>query len=150
MKASGAKSSRERFVGTWKLISYEIQDEDGHSRYPLGEDAVGVIVYDHQGNMTGQMMKAKRHRYASDDLGKGTPEEIVPAAKSYVAYFGTYVIDENEQSVTHIVEGSLFPNWVGTFQKRFFRFTRDTLILSAGFTAGGRKRTAILTWKRAH
>jgi hypothetical protein len=139
---------RNKIVGTWRLISYEIMDHHGHSRYPLGEESAGILVYDRQGNMTGQMMKAKRHRYASDDMRKGTSEEMASAIKSYLAYFGKYSIDENNQSVTHIVEGSLFPNWVGTHQTRFFRFTRDTLVLSAGFNAGGKEHTAILTWKR--
>jgi hypothetical protein len=39
-------------------------------------------------------------------------------------------------------------NWSETFLKVFFGFTHDIPILSAGFNAGGKEHTAILTWKR--
>ncbi|MFI5252204.1 MAG: lipocalin-like domain-containing protein [Bacteroidota bacterium] len=149
MHSRQSRSFDKKFFGTWRLIAYEILDPDGHSRHPLGKDAIGILSYDAKGNMSGQLSKAKRRRYASDDLRKGTPEEMTSAVKSYVAYFGVYKIDPVECSITHYVEGSLFPNWLDQPQKRFFKFANGRLILSAEFKIGGKTHTAILTWKRA-
>ena len=98
--------------------------------------------------MNGQLMSRHRKRYASDDMRKGTPEETAAAVRGYLSYFGTYTIDTKDGSITHHVEGSLFPNWVGTEQKRFFKFTRSGLELSATFELDGQERRAVLTWKR--
>ena len=146
-RKSGA-GSLSKFVGTWKLVSYEVRDHRGKIRYPLGREARGILCYDAIGNMSGQMMKARRRRYATDDLKEGSIEEMALAIKGYLAYFGTYRIDENERTVIHRVKGSLFPNWVGTSQKRAFRFQQERLILSADFKSGRNVNTAILTWKR--
>jgi len=44
----------------------------------------------------------------------------VAAADSYIAYFGRYEVKQDR--VTPHLEASLFPNWVGTDQERFYRF----------------------------
>jgi len=105
-------------------------------------------MYDAAGNMSGQLMNAKRNRYAGDNLGTGTQKEMSLAMKSYLAYFGTYRVNEREKSITHIVRGSLFPNWTGSRQKRYYRITGNSLVLSAGFILDDEEHTAILTWKR--
>ena len=50
----------------------------------------------------------------------------------FFAYWGTYEVDDTADTVTHHVEGSLAPTWVGTVQVRGFRFeSEDRLILTA-------------------
>ncbi|MHA2204100.1 MAG: lipocalin-like domain-containing protein, partial [Candidatus Hodarchaeales archaeon] len=41
---------------------------------------------------------------------KSTLEEIKSAYEGFIAYFGTYEINNKEGTVTHHWEGSLFPN----------------------------------------
>lgn len=51
----------------------------------------------------------------------------------------------------HHVEGSLFPNWVGTAEKRFFTVEGTRLLLkSAPFMAGGGEITGYVIWERLH
>jgi Lipocalin-like domain len=38
-------------VGTWRLISFDVQDEDGNITHPFGRDAVGFITYTADGHM---------------------------------------------------------------------------------------------------
>ena len=80
---------------------------------------------------------------------KGAPEEIKAAFEGYGAYFGTYEIHEAEGFVIHHVEGSLFPNNVGTEQKRFFEFSGDKLILKPPpRQVGGAQVAPRITWQR--
>ena len=141
---------KEQFVGTWKLVSSEFRRSDGEVTYPMGRNASGMLMYDASGHMSVQIIRPDRPTFASGDQLKGTLEEIKSAFEGCVAYFGTYEVNEEKGSVTHHVEGSSFPNWVGTDQRRFFEFYGNRLTLStppAPF--GGEHVTALLVWERA-
>ena len=57
--------------------------------------------------------------------------------------------NEEEGTVTHHLEGSLFPNWVGTDLKRFFEFSGNQLKLSTlPMPMGGQQVTGVLLWER--
>ena len=56
-----------RFVGAWRLLSCETRDTTGRVEYPFGERPVGQLLYDGAGNMSAQLMKANRARFASRD-----------------------------------------------------------------------------------
>ncbi len=140
---------REQFIGTWKLVSSEIRLSDGQLTYPLGTDAVGRITYDTAGHMLCQLVRLDRPAFASGDQWGGTPEETKAAFQGCIAYFGTYEVNEQEGTVIHHVEGSLFPNWVGTDQRRFFEFSGKQLTLTTPpIPAGGQQATARLVYER--
>ena len=147
--APRAKTTVQRFIGTWKLVTSEFRTSDGKVSYPLGEKAVGILLYDSGGRMAVQLMRPDRPKFASGDMRGGTPEEIKTAAEGYVAYFGTYDVDEKQGSVVHHVEASLFPNWLGQDQMRFFEFSDDLLTLrTPPILSGGQEITGVLVWKR--
>ena len=141
-------SAESALVGAWKLLVLEFRS-DGQVVYPVGRDASGMCVYDGSGHMSLQIMRADRPRFGSPDLLGGTDEEVVAAAKGYLAYGGTYVEDTEHGVVVHHVTHSLFPNWVGTDQVRFFKRTGDRLITAAPtVTVGGHLMDAMLLWER--
>ena len=140
---------KEQFIGSWKLVSSEFRRPDGEATYPMGRDAVGIIMYDASGHMSTQIMQPNRPTFASGDHLRGTPEEIKSAFSGYIAYYGTYEVNEEEGTVTHHVQGSLFPNWVGTALRRFFEFSGNRLILrTSPMPMGGEQITGVLTWER--
>jgi len=140
---------KEQFIGTWKLVSSEHRRLDGKLAYSKGRDAVGTLMYDASGHMSVQVMRPDRPVFASGDRLKGTPEEIKSAFERFVAYYGTYEVNEEEGTVTHYLEGSLFPNWVGTDLKRFFEFSGNQLTLSTpSMPMGGQQVTGVLLWER--
>jgi hypothetical protein len=51
------------------------------------------------------------------------------AYDGYVAYFGTYRVDEANGVVTHVVEGSFKPSYTGTDQPRHFKLDGDVLVI---------------------
>ena len=142
---------REQLVGAWRLVSYEIRPRDGSAvTYPLGRDARGWILYTRDGYMSAQLMAAGRPPYASGDLHRGTESECTAAARGYIAYSGPFHLDD-DGTLTHEMDVSLFPNWIGNVQQRVFRLDGDRLQLG---TVGpvridGREVDAVLLWARA-
>ena len=139
-----ADRTREKLLGTWLLVSWEARDASGAVTYPLGEDAVGQISYDVAGRMSAQLMRRNQAHFAGDDWQQARVEEKAAAWSGYFGYFGTYTIDERARAVTHHIEGSWFPNLVGTKQIRYYRFEGDRLVLDAD-TAWGQVR---IVWEK--
>ena len=135
---------RERLIGTWRLVSYETDEQGGKRGKPYGE-AVGRLAYDEHGNMAGQVMRPGRPRV---ELGDGGAQQVRTAYLGYIAYFGTYDVAADGQSVVHHVQGSLNPAWVGGQQMRKLRFDGERLVLSADVRKNGETVTHTLTWEK--
>lgn len=132
------------FVGHWRLISYEQRSASGEVTRPFGTDPIGRISYDMTGQMSAQLMRRDRQKFANNDPQKGTDVEIRSAFSGYAAYYGSYTVDEKMGTVTHNVEGAWFPNWIGMTQVRHYEFIGNRLILRADLPAG----PSILVWER--
>jgi len=140
---------KDEFVGTWKLVSFEMRRSDGQTVYPFTKNIVGVLNYDAGGNMSAQLMRPDRPAFAANDHMKGTSEEIKAAFEGYISYFGTYEVNKEKGTVTHHVKGSLLPNWVGSDQVRFFELSGNRLTLrTPPIQAGGITVTSLLIWER--
>jgi hypothetical protein len=140
---------REQFIGIWKLVSNEFRQSDGQVRYPFGRDSVGIAMFNANGQNGAQIMRPDRPAFASGDRLKGTPAEIRSAFEGFFAYFGTYEVKQEENTIILHVEGSSFPNWVGTAQKRFFEFSGNRLTLTTPpILMGGKQVTGFLIWER--
>ena len=138
----------ERFAGAWRLRSFEVENERGQRTFPMGEDADGFILYTQDGFMSGSLMEQGRALFQVDDLMGGSVEEQAMAARGYITYSGCYTIHEDR--VRHHVEISLFPNWIGRTQERFFAFEGDELVPSTPpLLLQGKTQTVRLRWRRA-
>jgi len=136
-------------IGLWKLVSYEARDEDGVITFPIGEDGIGQIAYDDKRNVSTQVANIHRHPFAAKDRLKGTPAEIKMALEGYTAYFGTYEFDMSTKTVIHHVKCSLFPNWIGTDQVRYFEFAGNRMTLrTAPMHIGGKDVIGTLVWEK--
>ena len=145
------QSLRERLVGSWKLVSYEVRSDDGRRViYPLGKDAKGYILYTPDGYMSAQIMQLDRPPYHAADHRGGTDEESAQAARGYLAYSGPYHV-EGDSVVVHEAEVSLFPNWVdGTLsRKAVLNGRRLELSPTVPVPVGDEQLTAVLVWERA-
>lgn len=134
-------------VGAWSLVSFEVRAANGLVSYPYGSDALGHIIYSHDGYMSVTIMSAGRPDFETSDLLGGSLEERAEAARTYVSYSGPYEV--LDRRVVHHVEVSLFPNWVGGSQERFYELEEDRLRLStAPMLLGGSEQQAHLIWAR--
>jgi YD repeat-containing protein len=125
-------TARTRFVGTWKLLYRDTPNRAGESARTV---ETGRLTYDEQGNMTVQLARQGRDTLtASSD-----PRQLL---STYVAYWGTYAVDEVKGTITHQVEGSLSPNMIGRPSPHKYEFSSDDqhlALTSAGSTS---------TWER--
>ena len=99
--------------------------------------------------MSATLTKRNRPHFAAQDVLGGAIEvqALALAAETYLAYCGRYEI--KEKSVLHYVEASLFPNWVGIVQERFFEFKDRRLTLSTPpLPFNGKQQVAYLIWER--
>ncbi|MEM1153235.1 MAG: lipocalin-like domain-containing protein [Pseudomonadota bacterium] len=145
------ESNRNRFLGSWKLSSWQCEADSGEKWYPYGEGAVGYIVYTAEGLVSATLMKAERPRIGlsrkqrisfSRSLHKMQKEHEAAdaetldvlqkhglAATTYTAYCGIFSVEQD--CVIHRVRTSLYPDWVGTDLVRVFSFQDDQLHLTA-------------------
>lgn len=139
----------KRLVGVWRLLSSEFRTSSGDVIYPLGEDALGQAIFTESGYMSGQLMRQNRPLFASGDQASGTDEELKAAMQGYIAYYGHCDVDVDNSTITTVVEGSLFPNWVGGTQLRYYELTDHQLILKTPpISYGDLEITGVLTWER--
>jgi len=97
--------------------------------------------------MSVAIMTANRPQFSSKDLAVGSTESKAAATETYMSYCGQYEIQDSK--VIHHIEGSLFPNWVGVDQERFFEFTENQLSLSTPpLMIRDKQQTGHLIWKR--
>ena len=124
--ARPAPTAQPTIEGRWKLRAAEDLAADGTvARLPWGEHPVGSIVVE-RGACYVQIMSGDTPSFVP---GKGPAGEQMKAAllNTYIAYSGPCTIDEAEHSVTLKVEAAWRPDYVGTEQKRFFRFADGVL-----------------------
>lgn len=136
-------------VGTRNLISAKVQNPNDDVIHLCGEDPSGMLMYDVKGYMFAVLMRPERSRFVSGDPLVGTSEEIREAFEGFDAYCGTYEVNTEKRTVTHHVKASLFPNWEGTDQLRYFEFSGTRLILkTASIPALGTEWIVSLIWEQ--
>ncbi len=130
------------FIGTWRLVEYAFVYEDGTCDKPWGEEVHGLLLYSAEGYMSGNLSPARSKRAAMKNAARRQR-----GTRDYIAYSGRYTVAGH--TVTHHVEVSLFPNWVGQPQVRFYSLDGDRLVLrTPPLDSEQGSVTAQLTWQR--
>jgi len=125
-----APAAAETIQGRWKLVAAEDLRADGSvARYPWGRHPVGSIVVE-GGACYLQIMSSDVPSFTSTTTAATAIAEQMKSAllSSYIAYSGPCTINDAEGSVTLKVEAAWRPDYVGTEQKRFFRFDNGKLL----------------------
>jgi hypothetical protein len=136
MNAISEADIQHRLRGAWRLVSWEQVRDDETVAYPLGADAAGQLMYTAPDRVSAQLVRTQQAPFASDDWQRATAEEMRAAWPSYFGYFGTFSIDLEQGAVIHHIDGSWFPNLVGSQQVRRFSFEDGRLVLDADTTWG--------------
>ena len=88
-----------------------------------GEHPKGRLVVDAKGRYSLQIFKSERLRFASDSKADGSADEFKSAVMGSSTHYGAMAIDEPAGVLVFSIEGSSFPNWEGTIQRR--QYTLD-------------------------
>jgi len=143
-------SIRDSLIGTWRLVSYQAQDAQGKISNPLGKNLLGLLCYTNDGFMSMQVMREDRPGYSSSDLYISPMEEMAAAGGVYVAYAGRFSVDEAAATVTHHVQLSSSPPWIGTDQTRTVALRAGRLYLEGGFVKiSGTLQAPQTVWEKA-
>lgn len=138
----------KNIIGTWRLVSWIYKGQQGEDIHYFGKNASGLLMYDENGYMNAQLMKSGRTSFMSPSFDGSTPQEAFSAFNSYIAYYGRYR-EERPGEITHFVEGSLFPNWMGNKQVRYGKIENDLLLLQTPpMHVAGNDIVFYITWER--
>jgi hypothetical protein len=117
-KQSGdGASAREKFVGAWRLAWMEEPGPDG--TITRITDRKGTLMYTRDGRMSVQIQFPESQSSVSNDY----------VLNGYEASFGTYEVDEEAQTITRHVEGSITRGLVGRRLTRAYRFADGRLTM---------------------
>ena len=136
MAGSAAAQSAKDLMGSWTIVSV-----DGY-----GPNPKGFLTFDGNGRYSLQLLRSDLQKYASNSRTQGTPAEYKATVDGSLSYFGTYALSGSD--LTLHVDGSTFPNWIGTDQKRVkVSITGDELKYTNMAPSGGGAALP-LVWKR--
>jgi hypothetical protein len=125
-QAAPVSQEARRFIGTWRLIS---------------DTSTGLMYYDGLGNMAAQVMPGRaRAKYAGT---QPTPDEAKEAITGYLAYFGTYTVNERARTIAHHRKGNLNPGQVGDDAVRGYEFAPGDRVILTPVGSGNQ-----ITWER--
>jgi hypothetical protein len=141
-------ASAADFIGTWRLLDYSFIHDDGVIEKPWGTDVRGYLLYSAEGYMSGNLSPARRRRGVIERSGDNIDPSGRPRrTRRYIAYTGRYTVEGD--TVTHHVEASLFPHWVGRPEVRHYKFEANRLTLRTDPLKHGRHTmVAQLIWER--
>jgi len=115
-------AAAKKIVGAWRYVGTTI---DGVPRAGRGANPKGMIYYGPHGEMSVQIAPDIERPKAGAVM---TPDEAKIAVSNYIAYFGSYTIDEKAGTVTHHRQASVQPGDKGSFV-RAYEFKGDRLVL---------------------
>ena len=108
-------SLKEQVVGTWIHVSTTVTAPDGKKSDRPGK---GVLIYAPDGHFAFVNVANNLPNLEANNRDKATAEEARAIVAGSIAYYGTYTVDEATKTIVPKVEGSTFPNMVGTDQSR--------------------------------
>ena len=123
-----------KLLGAWRYVGTRING----SNWDRGANPKGIIYYGPHDEMAVQIAPDVNRTRAGALM---TPQEAFTAAKDYIAYFGTYTVDEAAGTVTHHRHDSLQPGDKRDLVRRY-DLNGDRLVLRAP------NSTLEVTWER--
>jgi hypothetical protein len=131
-------------AGTWTNVANVNIRQDGSRVDVFGPKGTGLAIFDSNGRFAIVNINPETPKFASNNRAQGTPEENKAAVLGGIALYGTYSVAD--KVINFKVEGSTYPNWTGTEQKRnVSAYSADQFTWSLPASIGG---TAEVTWKR--
>ena len=124
----------EQIIGTWILLSFELEDQDG-TRRSWGRGIHGVLIYASTGHMSVSINKA-----IEEEPGQNETENFFD---SVIFYAGTFSISDS--TLLHNVTEASNPARIGKNLVRYAHLDGDVLELVSPPESFGR---AVLRWKR--
>ena len=141
---------RQRFVGTWKLVTMRAKLAAGALEEPYGPGPLGYLTYTADGYMHAILMDPNRPKLGTpiEEFSRHTGirrlafligelpvlARQTEAALKAAAYSATWEVRGPE--VVHHVTASVLPDWIGMDLVRTYEFDADRMALTAHYPEG--------------
>jgi hypothetical protein len=124
--ASCGGQEAKDLVGSWAHVSNINTSADGKKSNLYGEKPSGQAMFGADGRFSIFFHNPDMPKIAANNRTQGTAEENKAIVSGMVALYGSYTVVNKE--IIMKVEGSSYPNWVGTEQRRpISSFTQDEM-----------------------
>jgi len=100
-------------VGTWRMVQATV-DPGGEGIAAFGPNPNSLLIFTSDMHFAAVLTNGDTPDFSSGTQGEGTDAENRIAMASSIGFFGTYTVDEDGVFSGNRVEGSTFPNWVGS------------------------------------
>ena len=142
------KLSAEQLIGSWVLREWRIEYPQNKVSHPFGEDAIGQLLYTHDGQMSATVSAKKQPTGRHSNPRHLGENQKAQAFDNYFHYAGGWSIEGDV--VIHRVDFSLNADFIGSIQHRRARLVDGCqLTLSAEETTADKgSRHHILKWLR--
>ena len=118
--SANAQSMKDQIVGTWSMDSNVEEYTDG-KKISWDPSAKGMLMFDNGGHFTQVLAEIGIRKKV-----EGNPA-MNPVGKM-IAYFGTYIVNEADKTVTYKIIGASFPGWDGSDQTRSISLDASKLV----------------------
>lgn len=128
--------------GVWELVSFDQNESDGNVSHPYGDMPVGRLTFDEAGRTSVFVMKPGRVASVNTTAGIATAsaEDLRQIADGFMAYYGSFQVDDSTKTLITKVEACTIPAWTGSEQKRAYELSNGMLTLITPATK--------LVWKK--
>jgi hypothetical protein len=140
-----ATAQEANLIGAWAQVANTNIAADGTKTEAFGSNPKGQVLFDASGRYAIILHREGLPKVAGNNRMKATAEENAAILGGLVAFYGSYMV--KDKIIVLKIEGSTFPNWVGTEQRRLIRsLTGNEMTFgNEGGAAGGRNE---VTFKR--
>ncbi len=154
-QAASARLTRQDLVGSWRLLSIEVEDSTGTRADPFyGSGTTGLLTYDASGWVSVQIAAAARPRVDAPATRPGaTRKSTVTRSKAklldgYYAYFGTWELSAESATVTHRVQTALYTGEEGASYAQQVQVVGRHLIFSRTRESAAGKTVQRKIWEK--
>lgn len=138
-----------QLTGTWRLVSYQEKMGDGSVQNPYGENPQGIAIFEPGGYFSVQMMKVPRVGYPAG-YDRATAEQVKAVQEAYLAYYGTWAVDEGHSALIENIRGSNQPHLNNQITTQRFDFQGKRLGLRTVFDTTGGQQSIEFLWEKIH
>jgi hypothetical protein len=148
-QASMRASIANQLTGTWRLIAYQEKLENGSVVNPYGETPQGIAIFEPGGYVSVQVMKIPRVSFPAG-YDRATVEQVKAVHEAYLAYYGTWAVDEGHTVVVENIRGSNQPYLNNQITTQMFDFDGKRLNLRTVFDNHGEEHSVLFVWEKIH
>lgn len=109
--------TKNQMIGTWAMVS-ATTERQGVTADAYGPEPHGWLVFTPELTFVEVLTDPRVPAFESNVRGEGTDAENRAAMAGSIGFFGRYTVAANGEFSGNRVEGSTFPNWVGSVRTR--------------------------------